>query len=164
MTDISNNAITLRPGRPADAPAILELMPRLADFAIPATRNPKHLWMHDAALLQRWADGKEAACFLTVAAEDGGQIAGFALVKMVPEMLSEAPSAHLEALAVAPGYEGQGIGTRLLEAIEQESQKRGALSMTLHVFAVNGRARALYERAGFDGELMRYTKPIQQAK
>jgi ribosomal protein S18 acetylase RimI-like enzyme len=28
----------------------------------------------------------------------------------------------------------------------------------LHVFATNERARRLYERAGFDGELLRYIK------
>ena len=32
--------------------------------------------------------------------------------------------------------------------------------MTLHVFAVNERARRLYEQAGYDGELMRYIKHL----
>ena len=33
--------------------AILALMPRLADYDVPASRNPTHLWEHDAAMLRR---------------------------------------------------------------------------------------------------------------
>jgi ribosomal protein S18 acetylase RimI-like enzyme len=36
----------------------------------------------------------------------------------------------------------------------------GALTMTLHVFAANTRARGLYENTGYDGELMRYIKHL----
>jgi DNA-binding transcriptional ArsR family regulator len=43
-------------------------------------------------------------------------------------------------------------------AIERDVRARGALSMSLHVFARNTRARAVYERAGYSGELMRYIK------
>ena len=37
---------------------------------------------------------------------------------------------------------------------------RGARSMSLHVFSTNMRARAVYERLGYDGELMRYIKRL----
>jgi len=32
--------------------------------------------------------------------------------------------------------------------------------MTLHVFASNARARGLYERCGYTGELLRYIKQL----
>ena len=137
-------------------------MPRLAEFDVPASRDPKHLWMHDAAMLRAWANGNTDGCFVHVAEADDKRIAGFAMVSLRPELLSEAPSSHLEAIAVSPGFERLGVGSSLLRAAEKEAHRRGAQSMTLHVFAANQRARKLYEREGFDGELMRYIKPLAE--
>ena len=78
-----------------------------------------------------------------------------------PELLSKEPSSHLEAIAVAEGLSGKGIGSLLLAAIEKDARSRGAGSMTLHVFATNTRARGFYEGKGYQGELMRYIKPLQ---
>ena len=152
--------LNVRPATPEDGDALLELMPRLAEFDLPESRNPEHLWMHDAALLRDWLVGKAETCRIHVVDAGAGQIAGLAMVTMRPELLSLEPSAHLEALAVAPGFEGRGLGQRLLDAAEADAKALGAETMTLHVFAVNSRARRLYERAGYDGELMRYIKPL----
>lgn len=153
----------IRAATRGDAEPILALMPRLASFDVPASRNPEDLWRHDAAMLRRWADGDTDECFVQMAESDDGRLAGFALVSLRPELLSHEPSSHLEAIAVAPGFERQGIGSRLLSAAEREARARGARSMTLHVFAANARARAMYEGAGFEGELMRYIKPLDGA-
>ena len=150
----------VRPATRADGDAILALMPRLAAFDLPESRNPEHLWMHDAALLRKWLAGEADTCRIQVADAGAGQIVGLAMVSLRPELLSLEPSAHLEALAVAPGFEGQGLGHRLIDAAEADARANGAETMTLHVFAVNTRARRLYERAGYDGELMRYIKPL----
>ena len=152
--------MNVRPASPEDGDEMMALMPRLAAFDVPPSRDPRHLWMHDAALLQRWLAGKEPNCLVYVASEDSGPVKGIAMVTLREEMLSHAPSAHLEAIAVAEGLEGKGVGDRLLRAVEKAAVQRGALSMTLHVFAVNQRARAFYEKSGYDGELMRYTKPL----
>ena len=153
-------SVSIRSASPADSTAILALMPRLAEFSVPESRVPEHLWVHDAALLQRWADGDADECLVRIAESADRGLAGFTLVSLRPELLSHEPSAHLEAIAVAPGFEGQGIGALLLRDAEATAAEQGALTMTLHVFAANVRARALYERAGFDGELMRYIKPL----
>ncbi|MDX1482776.1 MAG: GNAT family N-acetyltransferase, partial [Woeseiaceae bacterium] len=63
---------------------------------------------------------------------------------------------------VAAGCEGRGVGAALLEIAEQDARRQGAETMTLHVFAVNQRARRLYEKAGYEGELMRYIKPLDE--
>ena len=57
----------------------------------------------------------------------------------------------------------RGLGGRLLAAAESDAGEQGAQSLTLHVFAVNERARRLYEKAGFEGELMRYIKELPGA-
>jgi ribosomal protein S18 acetylase RimI-like enzyme len=143
-----------------DVDAILALMPRLASFDLPESRNPLHLWESDAAMLKRWRDGEAAECFVHVAVDDAENVLGFTLTSLCPELLSHEPSAHLEALAVGEGAEGQGVGKALLVAAEDEARTRGAETITLHVFARNTRARGLYEGAGYDGELMRYIKDL----
>ena len=111
-------------------------------------------------MLKSWAAGKGDDCLVSIAKDDGGRVLGVAMATLKPELLSHAPSAHLEALVVADFAEGQGVGGSLLAIIEEEVRQRGALSMSLHVFARNQRARKVYERAGYEGELLRYIKPF----
>jgi ribosomal protein S18 acetylase RimI-like enzyme len=150
----------VRNAKKTDSDAMLALLPRLAAFEIPDSRNAEHLWVHDAALLRDWIAGTADHCLVQVAESSEAQIVGMSMVTLRPELLSQEPSAHLEALAVADGVEGQGIGQMLLRAAEEEAVANGAQTITLHVFATNKRARKLYERSGYDGELVRYIKPI----
>lgn len=143
-----------------DADAILALMPRLASFDVPESRNPADLWRSDAAMFKRWLDGEAPECFVHVAVDDAQQVVGFTLVSLRPELLSHEPSAHLEAIAVGEETEGMGVGQALLAAAEDEARAKGAKTITLHVFSVNTRARSFYEKSGYDGELIRYTKNL----
>lgn len=145
-----------------DGEAILALMPRLASFDVPKSRNPVDLWRSDAAVLQRWLDGDAAECLVHVAVDDAQKLLGFTLVSLRPELLSHEPSAHLEAIAVGEGAEGMGVGQALLAAAESEAKSHGAQTITLHVFANNTRAREFYERSGYDGELLRYIKELAE--
>ena len=153
--------IEIRPAVADDADAMLAILPRLATPDLPPSRNPEDLWMSDAERLKQWRDGDVEHVRIQVATADG-TVAGLAMVSLRPEPLTGDPSAHLEALAVADGYEGLGIGRRLIHAAEQDAARQGAKSMTLHVLTENERARALYERAGFDTELVRYIKPLDE--
>ena len=143
---------------PDDCEQILALMPRLASFDLPDNRNPRHLWSGDAEMLKRWADGDLDLCQVSVAKDSADNVVGMAMVTMRQELLSGNDSAHLEALAVSQDAQGHGIGRKLLQHAEKRAIDAGARSMSLHVFACNERARYVYERAGFDGELVRYIK------
>ncbi len=153
---------TVRKAVTEDGEAMLALMPRLAEFEIPESRRAEHLWVHDAAMMRDWIAGKTKDCLMHVAEDEAGAIVGVTMVTLRPELLSHEPSAHLEAIAVAAGAEGKGVGQQLLSAAENDAVARGAKTITLHVFARNSRARGFYERAGYDGELMRYIKPISK--
>ena len=150
---------SIKEADPSHRDAIMALMPRLADYDVPASRNPKHLWMSDAEMLDQWYAG-ELECLVHVALDSNENVIGFSLVRLRPELLSHEPSAHLEAIAIDKSAEGKGVAKALMQNAEQCAADGGALTMTLHVFAVNTRARRLYEKAGYDGELMRYIKPL----
>ena len=152
---------SVRKAKDMDGEAMLALLPRLAVFELPDSRTAEHLWVHDAALMRDWIDGKTDNVLMHIAEDEVGTVVGVAMVTLRPELLSHEPSAHLEAIAVSVGVEGQGIGQLLLRAAEEDANAHGAKTITLHVFANNKRARRFYERSGYDGELMRYIKPIE---
>lgn len=150
---------TVRDATGDDVDAIMALLPQLASFDVPAHRNPRHLWEGDGELLKRWASGNAPQSFVQVA-ESGGVLLGATIVTLRAELLSGEPSAHLEVIVVADAARGSGVGRLLLDSAETEAHRRGALSMSLHVFARNVGARGFYEHRGYDGELMRYHKPL----
>lgn len=143
-----------------DLDAMRELLPRLAAFDIPPRRSPEHLWHGDEQMLMNWAAGNEPDLVAHIAEADDGAVLGVVIIRTREELLSHEPSAHLEVLAVADGAEGKGIGKSLIDAAERSAREQGALTMTLHVFDVNTRARALYEKLGYNGELLRCIKEL----
>ena len=156
MTD----ALEIRPAEPGDLAQAVALLPQLADFEVPERRNPNDLWEADAALLGKLLSDQEGVpnVFAHVAVDGARTVQGLILVSMRDELMSHAPSAHLEAIVVAPSARGMGLGRRLLKHCEAEVKKRGAESLSLHVFANNKRASSLYVAEGFDLELIRATK------
>ena len=152
----------IRAGSASDVEPILALFPRLAAFAIPPERSPEDLWLGDAALLRRWSTGDAPQCLVSVAVAPDHTILGAALVQLREELLTHEPSAHLEVLVVRADAEGRGIGQRLIAETERAVRSRGARTLTLHVFSRNLRARSVYERLGFTGELVRYIKYLER--
>lgn len=67
----------------------------------------------------------------------------------------------MDGIIVAPQARGQGIGTRLLDAIAHEARRRGHTAVRLDVIDTNPRARALYERQGFHAVATEDTGPAR---
>jgi len=61
---------------------------------------------------------------------------------------------YLGPLEIHPGYQGRGIGTRLISALADEARQEGE-DLLLEVLAVNRHAQALYQRLGMT-ELARH--------
>ena len=163
MASISD--ITIQPADASHLQSILSLLPELADFDVPPRRNPDHLWQGDAEVARQYLadtradDSADNNRFIDVAVNQAnGQVLGVVIVTMRPELLSQAPSAHLEGIVVHADARGTGLGRRLLRHVETEVKRRGAESLTLHVFANNRRAHSLYTAEGFDSELIRAVK------
>jgi len=60
------------------------------------------------------------------------------------------PLVNIHDLAVVDAVRGQGVGTGLLEAVEQEARILGCCKVTLEVLSGNKPARAAYEKFGFE--------------
>ena len=75
--------------------------------------------------------------------DEGGQLLGYYLAMTgVDEM-------HLLNITVAPAWQGQGLGRKMMARLQQQAQSLGQASLWLEVRASNRRARALYERLGY---------------
>lgn len=81
----------------------------------------------------------------TILADWEGRVAGYAVVLF----RRGTKAARLYSIAVAPGFTGRRIGTRLLEAAEEAVRARGGTLMRLEVRADNRTAIALYGKAGY---------------
>lgn len=149
---------SIRPATVEDGEKMFALLPRLAAFQLPEHRKPEHTYSGDGKMLKKWMQGKEPDCFVYVAVDESENLLGWSYVRMQAEFMSYEPGCHLEVILVDESASGQGIGQALLDISESEAKIRGAQSMTLHVWTNNTRARAMYEKNGFDGELMRYIK------
>jgi ribosomal protein S18 acetylase RimI-like enzyme len=68
--------------------------------------------------------------------------------------------AHISVVATSAGAEGSGVGRALMVFAEDWARSRQLPLITLNVFAANARARRLYERAGFEVEVLKYAKPL----
>jgi ribosomal protein S18 acetylase RimI-like enzyme len=145
---------TTRAAETGDVDAIVELLPRLADYPLPSRREAHMFWSSDADLVRRWAAGEAPASFVRVGVESESVVAA-AVVTMNTDYFSGEPNAHLEAIAIHSTADGHGLGRRLIEECELEARRLGARSMSLHVLGNNQRARAIYQKLGYDEEMIR---------
>jgi ribosomal protein S18 acetylase RimI-like enzyme len=106
-----------------------------------------------------------------IVAEDGGKLAGYALVLYPPR----SKLARLYSIAVAPHIGRRGVGPLLLAAAERAARRRHRRAMRLEVHEHNTRAIARYEKSGYRlfgrhrgyyddrADALRFDKPLRGA-
>lgn len=128
MSSIGMSSISFRPYLPKDAPAVAELF--VASIAELAAED------YDEAQRAAWASAADdLAAFdaalgsmLTILAEAGGELIGFAALK---ENTKTKENRIIEMLYVAPEHARQGIGKALLDVMELLARQRGAETLTV---------------------------------
>jgi GNAT superfamily N-acetyltransferase len=134
---------------------------RLHDFGPPRWR-PRPVM--DEAVARSIASSLEplaadhAAIF--VAEESDGTPLGFIHVHTARDFFTGEEHGHVSDVVTASGEEGRGIGRALMAAGEEWSRGRGHRLLTLNVFAANSRARALYERIGYEPDTTKMVKVL----
>jgi GNAT superfamily N-acetyltransferase len=100
----------------------------------------------DAALPLDRLTGRAAASGYLIAWEDGEPV-GHAYLAWEG---TELGVPELQDVFVEPGHRGKGIGTALTHEAERLVAARGHDRLSLSVGVANSRARALYERLGYE--------------
>jgi ribosomal protein S18 acetylase RimI-like enzyme len=110
-------------------------------------------WTARRALYEEFLSGGGFA----VLAERGGELIGYAMVALKTSAETEFDDtwragprvAEIETLSVAPSARGQGIGSALLDRVDEELEGAGIRDVVIAAFATNAGAIRLYERRGF---------------
>lgn len=80
----------------------------------------------------------------------GGETAGYVVLATSFSLEYHGRDAFIDEVYVLPAWRGRGLGTRALERALEECRAMGAAAVHLEVGHDNPRARALYERLGFE--------------
>lgn len=150
--------VSIRPAEPRDRNAVLSLVPRLRAFGAPALRSIESLDDAESRTIERFFEAPKDGARLWVAADARDAVVGAAYTERSVDYFTGETHAHLGILAVAAAVEGQGVGRGLLATVEAWAAGEGFRFVTLNVFAENARAMAVYERAGYRPDTVRYVK------
>ena len=124
---------SLRPMREADLDEVMRIEERAYPF--PWTRGIFRDCLH--ADYPMWVQEQHAD-------QGPGAIVGYGVLSIAVE------EAHVLNLCTAPGWEGRGLGRRMLQALLRIARGGGAQRVFLEVRPSNRRAIELYERSGFN--------------
>jgi len=97
-------------------------------------------WSWDENRVERCLRNRDC---VVLAARDRRRLVGFAIMEFY------AIHAHLNLLAVQPGFQRQGVGKQLLEWLEASARTAGIFKVHLELRATNTGALAFYEKLGF---------------
>ena len=113
-----------------------------------APRPREDSWTRRRSQYERWLSEPDAFVLI---AERGDAAVGYAMTHLragSPTWPSSERAGEVETLSVHPRERGRGIGTLLLEAVEDELAALGVEELSLHVVSHNDKAMAFYERHG----------------
>jgi ribosomal-protein-alanine N-acetyltransferase len=143
----------VRQAQPGDLPEIMEI----------ERQSPAAHWS-DQEYQRLFAASPEQAPRLCLVVESTGierRIAGFVIAGC-----AMADEWEIENIAIAQGSQRAGLGTRLIQELQQMAESAGVSRIHLEVRESNVAARALYRRAGFVESGRRksyYTAPEEDA-
>jgi len=127
-------------------PFTREDLPRVSEIEVSIFPNP---WPESF-----FTYNHEKAPDLFLVAVHEGRIVGYVVGEMREIMFSGVPHqfkmGHILNIAVDTGCRRMGVGTRLIDTIEDRFRERNASKVTLEVRESNSSARAFYQRRGYE--------------
>ncbi len=153
-------AIRVRIYKPDDRNFITSLIPRFSEFELPAWRKRDEIDSATQTSLQRAMEEPEPDSAIFIAEDEMGTPVGFIHLETQIDYFGE-KHGYISDLAVDQSFEGKGVGHLLLETAEEWTRTKGYRLLSLYVFAGNTHARRIYEKHGFDQEVIKYVKEIK---
>ncbi len=143
MTEITVRLADLT--NPTDAAAVYEL---LNSYAVDEMGQGKPFSPeHRQQLIPELQKQQNAVVILAFA---GAAPAGLAISFIGFSTFKVQPLLNIHDFCVSPQFQGQGVGKKLMAAVEAEARSRGCCKISLEVREDNARAQALYLKCGFD--------------
>ena len=142
MTPASSPSLQIRVADVADLPAVLRL------YQQPDLDQGQALSL--AAATQLFEKIQQYPSYRLLVAELSDQIVGtFTLLVMDNLMHQGTPVAIVEAVAVDPQCQGQGVGRQMMQWVMAKAHRAGCYKLVLSSNQRRDRAHAFYESLGF---------------
>jgi GNAT superfamily N-acetyltransferase len=144
--------ITIRALTPQDRSEWEALWRGYQDFyKVDLSSGTESLWNR---LINPPADGP----YCLVAELSAGALAGIAQYLYHPSTWSDAPRCYLNDLYTHKNLRGQGVARRLIEAVYDAADKRGAQQVYWLTQDFNAQARALYDKMAQKTAFIKYVR------
>ncbi len=140
------SAPAIRGARPDDAAAVSRLLGALGH---PAPETDVRARLGELARLEG---------HVVLVAEDSSGVIGVASAFVTPVLHRPGVTGRISVMVVAEPARGTGVGTRLLEAMEETLRVRGATRLELTSNVKRTEAHAFYERRGWTRQGLRFEK------
>lgn len=144
--------VIIRHAGPGDEPAVVDLVQELAVAADYPTPLDEHYVRHYLA---------SPVSDVLLAVDDGAPV-GLLSYAVLPGLFHAADSGIIEALVVAEGRRGEGIGRQLLTAALRVLEEAGCAEISISVEADNDAAQRLYLGAGLTEASVYLEKHIER--
>ena len=143
--------ITIRPARPGDGAALLAAAAQIdAETEFLGVPGQPHPWaLRPEAELRSLNDNERGVVLLALTGQ--GEIVGY-LTAFFGHFARNRGNLFIAVIGLREAVRGQGIGTRLFEAVEDWARVHRAWRLELRVSSLNERGQALYRKRGFDVE------------
>ena len=154
--------ITIREALPGDAAFIAQHTHRMLDFKLPEWREQEKTEMIEADIhhITKALEVADANDCVFIAEDETSKPIGFIRMVLQEDYYSGEQHAHVNDIVVTAEAEGKGVGKLLLAKADAWAKDKQARWITLNVFDKNFRARAVYEKAGYKVEWVKYLKNL----
>jgi ribosomal protein S18 acetylase RimI-like enzyme len=158
--DTKSMPIQIRQHQPSDNEFILSLVSRFSEFELPGWRQKDEIDGTNQKSIQRALNQPEPGSAIFIAEDENGTLAGFIHLQTETDYFRDEKYGYISDLAVDTPSEGRGIGRQLLGMGEEWARAKGYRLLALYVFSGNRRAREVYEKFGFQEEVVKYVKAV----
>jgi GNAT superfamily N-acetyltransferase len=139
--------VIFREAQPDDVDFVVELVPRFVENGVAGGHTPDEVIVGTSRVLREAIEDPRPGDLVLVAEDEAGVRAGFVYAVTERDFFTGEPYAHVSEIAAARS--GEGIGARLMEAVEAWAAARGYHLVTLNVVEDNRPAYRFYERLGY---------------
>ena len=152
--------IHIRPYRFSDRDFILSLAARFSEMELPAWRSRTEIDHANELSLQKAIHAPEPDSAIFIAETEDGRLAGFIHLQTQADYFNGEKHGYISDIAVDSSFEGQGIGRAMMAKAEEWAAQQGYGLLTLYVFAGNARAQQMYEKFGYQKEVIKFAKVV----
>ncbi|MBG9784889.1 GNAT family N-acetyltransferase [Shouchella lehensis] len=140
-----------------DRSNVMALTKRFLQFGLMKHRDRVAMEQKQEALLLESLQRDDLSLFI---AEKDHHFLGFLEMRLQSDFFTNERQAYISAVATTSEAEGKGVGKRLMQKAEEWAQEQEVNTIVLDVFKANEHAVAFYETFGYQQEIVKMTKTL----